>query len=194
MFNKWAGLLATIRVNVEVHSRQWRERSYVRVHLSVLARRCGPNWHSQAKPVLCLCYSRLPIIWAIGDQQNFNTLGWISLDKQTGHICITTHMTNKRELLWASDWSTISYLIKIFLWLPFWQKALSFLGKQRPVFVVLKYSLGGLNHGHDRWKSASTTFSRSRLSDWSQEWFYLPSVLIFHTVTQCTTAFPASLS
>ena len=43
-------------------------------------------------------------------------------------------------------------------------------------------------------KSASATISRSYASDWSQEWSYLPRLLLCHTVIQCITAFAASLS
>ena len=76
---------------------------------------------------------------------------WISLDKRIGHYIllysITARTTDKRVLLWVSDWSIISYRVSTFLWLPFKKKALGFLGKLRLVFVALKWSPRGLNHG-----------------------------------------------
>ena len=44
----------------------------------------------------------------------------------------------------------------------------------------------GLNHGHCRGKSA--TISWSCASDWSQEWSYLPHLLICHTTTMVCAA------
>ena len=69
-------------------------------------------------------------------------------------------MTVKRELLWASDWSTIPYLVSIFLRLPCRAKALILSGRQGPTFSVVKQSPGGVNHGHGRYKSVTVTISR----------------------------------
>ena len=84
--------------------------------------------------------------------------------------------------------SMTSCLVSMFLRLPCEEKTSGLVGKQtgfRSPKVSLKRERG-------LYKSDSTTISQSRASDWSQDWSYLPRLLICHATIQCTTVFAAS--
>ena len=71
-----------------------------------------------------------------------------------------------------------SYLISIFMRLPCQEKTSGLVGKQRPVFVILKKSKMWTWPIEERERHNS----QSHANDWSQEWSYLPRLLTCHAV------------